>query len=64
LSKVSRCNSASASARVRTPIAGCNGLDLGIGKFLSTDVLGPACGVVAGDDLADESGLGFSACHI
>ena len=40
-------------------VARCDGLDLGIGKFLAADVLGPAGGVVAGDDLADEPGLGL-----
>jgi len=32
-------------------VAGGNRLDLGIGEFLAADVLGPAGGVVAGDDL-------------
>ena len=33
-------------------VARCDRLDLGVGEFLAADVLGPAGGVVAGDDLA------------
>ena len=40
-------------------IAGGDGFDLGVGEFLAADVLGAAGGIVAGDDLADEAGLGF-----
>ena len=40
-------------------VAGRNRLDLGVGEFLAADVLGAAGGVVAGDDLADEPGLGL-----
>jgi len=40
-------------------IAGRDGLDLGVGKFLAADVLGASQGVLAGDDLRNEPSLGF-----
>ena len=40
-------------------VAGCDGFDLGIGEFLTADVLGAAGGVVARYHLRDEPSLGF-----
>ncbi len=39
-------------------------LDLGVGQLLAADIPGAAGGVVAGDDLADETGLGIQGRHL